>query len=175
VCHRISMREACPGRGFQRWLWIGSGGVVRKNKIRLRSLLREALFVMQAAEYGSLYHPVSDRQTVSVRVGRHALRRGLRQIGSQRRMRPPTIIVRGPLTKNSVEMTFVERNHEVETLATKAPPCARRMNRIKRYRSLVQASTAPPPPVRTETSFPRSHRLPSIVSTPVYLDRRSGE
>jgi len=48
--------------------------------------------MMQAAEYGSFYHPVSDGQTVSVRVGRHALRRGLRQIGSQRRMWPPAVI-----------------------------------------------------------------------------------
>jgi hypothetical protein len=41
---------------------------------------------MQGAEYGSFYHPVSDGQTESVQVRRHALRHGLRQIGSQRRM-----------------------------------------------------------------------------------------
>ena len=34
---------------------------------------------MQAAEHGSLYNPVPDRQPVSVLVGRHALRDGLRQ------------------------------------------------------------------------------------------------
>ena len=93
----------------------------QKQDLSLCGLLREPVFVMQAAEYGPLYHPVSDRQPVSVRVGRHAVRRGLRQIGSQRRMRPATVIVRGPLPKNSVEMTFVERNQEVETFATKAP------------------------------------------------------
>jgi len=76
--------------------------------------------MMQAAEYGSFYHPVSDGQTVSVRVGRHALRRGLRQIGSQRRMWPPAVIMRGPLTNNPLETTFVERNQEIQTFATKA-------------------------------------------------------
>ena len=76
---------------------------------------------MQVAEYGSFYHPVSDGQTVSVRVGRHALRRGLRQIGSQRRMWPPAVVRRGPLTNNLLEMTFVERNQEVQTFPTKAP------------------------------------------------------
>src|SRR6516165_7452000 len=36
----------------------------------LRSLLRETIFVMQAGQYGSLHHPVSERQTVSSLVGR---------------------------------------------------------------------------------------------------------
>ena len=40
--------------------------------------------MMQAAEYGSFHDPVSDGQAVSALGERHALRRGLRQIGSQR-------------------------------------------------------------------------------------------
>src|SRR5215831_14235463 len=36
-------------------------------------------------------------------------------------MWPPAVIVRGPLTNNPLEMTFVERNQEVETFAAKAP------------------------------------------------------
>src|SRR6516225_4275742 len=45
----------------------------------LRSLLRETIFVMQAAQYGSLHHTVSERQPVSVLGGRDMLRDGLRQ------------------------------------------------------------------------------------------------
>src|SRR5215471_316809 len=36
-------------------------------------------------------------------------------------MWPPTDIMRGPLTNNLLEMTFVERNQVVKTFATKAP------------------------------------------------------
>ena len=54
--------------------------VVRKNKIQwLRSLLRETIFVMQAAQYGSHHHAVPDRQMVSALVGRKRVRHGLRQ------------------------------------------------------------------------------------------------
>src|SRR5215831_5516377 len=35
-------------------------------------------------------------------------------------MWPPAVIMRGPLTNNPLEMTFVEGNQEVETFATKA-------------------------------------------------------
>ena len=53
--------------------------VVRKKKLSLRSLLHELVFMMRAAEYGSLLNPVPDRQTVSVLVGGNLLRLGLRQ------------------------------------------------------------------------------------------------
>jgi hypothetical protein len=57
--------------------------VVRKNEIPLlRSLLHKAIFVMQAAEHGSLRNPVSERQHVSVLVGRDRIRHGLRQTGA---------------------------------------------------------------------------------------------
>src|SRR6516225_3560006 len=36
-------------------------------------------------------------------------------------MRPPLVIVRGPLTKNHLQMAFVEGNQKVETFTTKAP------------------------------------------------------
>src|SRR5215831_14500417 len=36
-------------------------------------------------------------------------------------MWPPTDIMRGPLTNNPLEMTFVELNQVVKTFATKAP------------------------------------------------------
>src|SRR6516162_236056 len=36
-------------------------------------------------------------------------------------MWPPAVIMRGPLTNNPWEMTFVERNQEIQTFATKAP------------------------------------------------------
>jgi len=48
----------------------------------LRSLLHEPIFMMQAAEYGFLYNPISDRQTMSVLVGRDLVRHGLRQTGA---------------------------------------------------------------------------------------------
>ena len=48
----------------------------------LHSLLHEPIFMMQAAEYGSLHHLVSDRQTVSVQVGRKLVRDGLRHTGA---------------------------------------------------------------------------------------------
>jgi hypothetical protein len=51
----------------------------QKQHPSLRSLLQEPIFVMQAAQHGSLHHSVPDRQAVSVLVGRHALRDGLRQ------------------------------------------------------------------------------------------------
>jgi hypothetical protein len=38
--------------------------------------------MMQAAEYGSFHNPVSDRQTVSMLVGRKLVRHGLRQTGA---------------------------------------------------------------------------------------------
>ena len=36
-------------------------------------------------------------------------------------MRPSGVIIRGPLTNDFLEMTFVEGNQETETFATKAP------------------------------------------------------
>src|SRR6516165_5350877 len=36
-------------------------------------------------------------------------------------MRPPPVIVRGPLPKNHLQMVLVEWNQQVETFATKAP------------------------------------------------------
>jgi hypothetical protein len=62
---------------------------VRENAARserpsgssLCSLLHEPIFMMQAAEYGFLYNPISDRQTVSVLVERELVRIGLRQTG----------------------------------------------------------------------------------------------
>jgi len=53
--------------------------VVRKKKLSLRGLLHEPLFMMQAAEYGSLHNPVPERQTMSVLVGGNLLRLGHRQ------------------------------------------------------------------------------------------------
>ena len=38
--------------------------------------------MMQAAEDGSLYNPISDWQTVSVLVGGNLVRHGLRQTGA---------------------------------------------------------------------------------------------
>jgi hypothetical protein len=43
----------------------------------LRCLLHEPVFMMQAAEHGSLHNPVPDRQTVSVLVAGKMLRHGL--------------------------------------------------------------------------------------------------
>jgi hypothetical protein len=45
----------------------------QKQDPALCSLLYETIFVMQAAEYGSLHHTVSDRQPVSVLGGRDLL------------------------------------------------------------------------------------------------------
>src|SRR5215510_5219757 len=57
--------------------------VVRKKEIRrYAALLHKAIFVMQAAEYGSLHNPISARQPVSVLVGRDRIRHGLRQTGT---------------------------------------------------------------------------------------------
>lgn len=53
--------------------------VVHEKNPSLRSLLHEPVFMMQAAEYGSLHNPVADRQTVLVLVGGNLLRLGLRQ------------------------------------------------------------------------------------------------
>jgi len=44
--------------------------------------LPEPIFIIQAAEYGSLYNPISDWQTVSVLVGGKLVRHGLRQTGA---------------------------------------------------------------------------------------------
>ena len=57
--------------------------VLRKKKDpSLGSLLHEPAFMMQAAEYGSLYNLVSDRHTVLVLVGWNLVRYGLRQTGA---------------------------------------------------------------------------------------------
>jgi hypothetical protein len=53
----------------------------QKKGPSLCSLLPEPIFMMQVAEYGSLYNPISDWQTVSVLVGRNLVRHGLRQTG----------------------------------------------------------------------------------------------
>ena len=42
---------------------------MRKTTLVAKQPPREPVFMMQAAEYGSLHHPVSDGQTVSVRGG----------------------------------------------------------------------------------------------------------
>ena len=55
---------------------------VRRKDPLLRSLLHEPLFMMQAAEYGSLHNPVPGRQTVSVFVAAKLLRHRLRQAGA---------------------------------------------------------------------------------------------
>src|SRR5215467_2118614 len=36
-------------------------------------------------------------------------------------MRPPAVMMRGPLTNNPLEMTFVQGKQEIQTFATKAP------------------------------------------------------
>jgi hypothetical protein len=89
-------KVACPARGqmsaplqiahFRVTVRLGEGGMgyvyrcgPQKQDPSLRSLLRETIFVMQAAEHGSLHHSVSDRQLVSVLGGREMLRDGLRQ------------------------------------------------------------------------------------------------
>ena len=54
----------------------------QKKGPSLCSLLPEPIFMMQAAEYGSLYNPISDWQTVSVLAGRNLVRHGLRQTGA---------------------------------------------------------------------------------------------
>jgi hypothetical protein len=51
----------------------------QKQHPSLSSLLHEPVFMMQAAEYGALRNPVSDRQSVSVVVGRGPVRDRLRQ------------------------------------------------------------------------------------------------
>jgi hypothetical protein len=57
--------------------------VVRKDEIRRSAAsFTRPIFMMQAAEYGSLHNPVSDRQTVSVLVRRDLVRRALRQTGA---------------------------------------------------------------------------------------------
>ena len=76
--------------------------------------------MMQAAEYGSLYNPVPDRQNVSVIVGRDLVRHGLRQTGAQRRMGPSAVIVDCPIPNSHLQMALVEGDQEVQTLATKA-------------------------------------------------------
>src|SRR5215471_18150093 len=95
--------------------------VVRQKKgPSLSSLLLEPIFMMQAAEYGSLDNLVSDRQTVAVLVGRNLVRHGLRQTGAQRRMGPSAVIVDGPIPNRHLQMALVEGNQEVQTFATKA-------------------------------------------------------
>jgi hypothetical protein len=54
----------------------------RKRVHRYAASFHEPIFVMQAAEYGVLYNPISDRQTVSVLVEWELLRIGLRQTGA---------------------------------------------------------------------------------------------
>ena len=76
--------------------------------------------MMQAAEYGFLYNPISDRQTVSVLVERELLRIGLRQTGAQRRMGPPPVIMHRPIPNRHSQMAFVEWNQKVQAFATKA-------------------------------------------------------
>lgn len=56
-------------------------GVLRKKKIRRYAALHEPVFVMQAAEHGSLHDSVSDRQLVSVLVGRDLVCRWLGRPG----------------------------------------------------------------------------------------------
>ena len=50
--------------------------VPQKYDRSLRSLLCEPIFAMKAAEYSSLHNLVSDRQSVSVLVGRNLVRHG---------------------------------------------------------------------------------------------------
>src|SRR5215831_8709858 len=76
--------------------------------------------MMQAAKYGSLHNPVSERQPVSVLVGRDQIRHGLRRPGPNDECVPPAVIVHGPIPNSHLKMTFVDWNQEVETFATKA-------------------------------------------------------
>src|SRR5215831_13614327 len=64
--------------------------------------------MMQAAEYGFLYNPISDRQTMSVLVGRNLVRHGLRQTGAQRRMGPSAVIVDCPISNRHLQTALVE-------------------------------------------------------------------
>src|SRR5215831_8396318 len=76
--------------------------------------------MMQAAKYGSLHNPVSERQPVSVLVGRDQIRHGLRRPGPNDECVPPAVIVHGPIPNSHLKMAFVDWNQEVETFATKA-------------------------------------------------------
>jgi hypothetical protein len=50
-----------------------------KKEPSLRSVLHEAIFMMQAAEYGPLHNPAPDGQCVSVLIAGNLLRHGLKQ------------------------------------------------------------------------------------------------
>jgi hypothetical protein len=77
-----------------------------QKNLSLRSLLHQPVFMMQAAEYGSLLNPVPDRQTVSVLVGGNLLRLGLRQTRAQRRMRPPPVMADCPIPNRHLQLAF---------------------------------------------------------------------
>ena len=80
VCAVFVMVPHC-GFGYGVQLLLHPCGA-QKQAPSLRSLLREPVFVMQAAEHGSLHHAVPDRQPVSVLVGLDMVRHGLWQTGA---------------------------------------------------------------------------------------------
>jgi hypothetical protein len=85
------------------------------------SLLLQPVYVMQTAESRCRGNSVTDWQLVSVWTCRNLGLEWLRDSRPKRGMRASPIEISNEFTKDSLQMTFAERDQEIETLATNSP------------------------------------------------------
>src|SRR6516164_8180402 len=76
-------------------------------------------------------------------------------------MRPPPVIVRGPLPKNHLQMVLVEWNQQVETFATKAPAQSL-AHRVRLGRSHRRPQNAYPQVRATLVDFRSEDAIPIV-------------
>jgi len=108
--------------------------VVRRNEaVPLSSLLRQGVFVMQAPEHRPFHNAEARWQPVSVPSLRNALLGGFRKAGTERGVRPASVVMLGPESHDRPQVMLVKWNKEIQALAaqTSAEPLTNRV-RLRR-------------------------------------------
>ena len=84
----------------------------------LRSLLFQAIFMMQAAENGRRGNAVAGGKFMSVEADRDGRLNRFRNAWPERGMRTAAIVMNGELGEGSSQMAFIDRNQVIEALAS---------------------------------------------------------
>ena len=93
------------------------------QKIRpaLSSLLFQPIFVVQPSENQSFRNAMSDSQFVPMAAGGNVDLDRFRNAGSQRRVRTTAIVVANELPSDPTQVSLVDGNQIIQTLAAEGP------------------------------------------------------
>lgn len=73
--------------------------------------------MMQAAENRNADHAMAVANPMTPRDGLEVIDRAIRNARSEARVWPSSVVVRDPLPQDVSEVTFVQRDHPIQTLA----------------------------------------------------------